>query len=70
MGLDLQAIYVFQSIMLIQYGPEWRECRRLEHLALSPTAVGGCGRMRGRMVITLCRDLLDSPDDFFDLVRL
>ena len=56
--------------MLIPYGPEWRECRRLEHLALSPARVRGYEGMQERIAAQLCGDLLDDAEKFFDLVRL
>ncbi|KAI0746059.1 cytochrome P450 [Earliella scabrosa] len=59
-----------KSIMLIPYGPEWRECRRLEHLALSPARVRGYEGMQERIAAQLCGDLLDGAENFFDLVRL
>ncbi|GJE90574.1 cytochrome P450 [Phanerochaete sordida] len=59
-----------KSIMLIPYGPEWRECRRLEHLALGPAAVKDYQKVQERIAATLCQNIMDDPANFFDLVRL
>ncbi|GJE90601.1 cytochrome P450 [Phanerochaete sordida] len=59
-----------KSIMLIPYGPEWKECRRLEHLALSTAAVKHYEPMQERVAATLCMDLIEDAANFYNLVRL
>ena len=52
------------------YGPEWRACRKLEHMALGPGAVKQYEPMQEFFAATLAREIIDDPDNFYDLVRL
>lgn len=59
-----------QSMVLKSYGPDWRACRKLEHIALSPAASKQYQPMQEKYAAMLVSEILDSPDDFYDLVRL
>lgn len=52
------------------YGNEWRECRKLERMTLSPTAVKGYHSFQEHIAAVLASELLESPSKFYDLVRL
>ena len=55
---------------LMAYGPEWRACRRLEHMALGPGSVKQYEPMQEYFAATLAKEIIDDPDNFYDLVRL
>ncbi|KAL0959324.1 hypothetical protein HGRIS_014585 [Hohenbuehelia grisea] len=59
-----------QSMPLLPYGTEWREQRKLAHMALNPTAVKKYHVVQEDLAALLCADILKTPDDFFSLVRL
>jgi cytochrome P450 len=59
-----------QSMPLLPYGPEWRACRKLAHVALSITAVAKYHHAQEALTALLLRDILDQPKRFFDHVRL
>ncbi|KAJ7146035.1 cytochrome P450 [Mycena epipterygia] len=63
MGLD-------QSMPLLPYGNEWRTQRKLAHLALSPTAVKKYHIVQEDLAVLLCTNLLSTPKEFFNHVRL
>lgn len=54
----------------MQYDAEWRACRRLEHLALSPAAVRDYQPMQERVAAQFVQELAADPDNFYDIVRL
>lgn len=55
---------------LLPYGPEWRAHRRLAHIALSPAAVRKFHRAQEDIAALFFQGLLNTPDDFFALMRL
>lgn len=55
---------------LMEYGHEWRACRKLEHMALSSGAVKQYEPMQERFAAMLAKEIIDDPDNFYDLVRL
>ena len=55
---------------LKHYGTEWRACRKLEHIALSPSAVKQYFPMQEQFAALLATEILDSPESFYDLTRL
>ncbi|TFK38918.1 cytochrome P450 [Crucibulum laeve] len=59
-----------QSVPLLPYDKEWREHRKLAHLALSPTAVKRFTGVQEDLAALLNKMLMDNPDNFFDHVRL
>ncbi|EED79605.1 predicted protein, partial [Postia placenta Mad-698-R] len=59
-----------QSMPLLPYGEEWRAHRRLAHTALSPAAVKRYHGVQEDLAALLCQRLLQSPEDFFNHVRL
>lgn len=59
-----------QSLPLLPYGPRWRACRKLAHVALSPTAVAKYHHTQEGLAVLLLTDILDSPEDFFSHIRL
>ncbi|THU99233.1 cytochrome P450 [Dendrothele bispora CBS 962.96] len=63
MGLD-------QSLALMPYGEEWRESRKLIHIALNPGAVKKYYGVQEDIAALLNKDLLDSPNDFMQHLRL
>ena len=52
------------------YGPEWRACRKLEHMALGPGTVKQYEPMQEWFAAMLAREIVDDPDNFYDLIRL
>ena len=52
------------------YSPEWRACRKLEHIALGPSAVRQYEPVQEKFAAMLAKEILEDPDDFYDLVRL
>ncbi|KAF9266559.1 cytochrome P450 [Marasmius fiardii PR-910] len=63
MGLD-------RGLVLMDFGQEWREQRKLAHIALSPTAVKKYQIIQEDIAVLLCRDILEKPEDFYSLARL
>ncbi|OBZ74343.1 O-methylsterigmatocystin oxidoreductase [Grifola frondosa] len=59
-----------QSMPLLPYGKEWREHRKLAHVALSPAAVKKYHGVQEDIAALMNRDFLDRPEDFFSHVRL
>lgn len=55
---------------VLQYGDEWREQRKLAHVALSPAAVKNYHSIQEDHAAKLSKQLLDSPLEFFDHARL
>lgn len=55
---------------LMPYSPEWRACRKLEHIALGPSAVRQYEPVQEKFAAMLAKEILEDPDDFYDLVRL
>lgn len=55
---------------LMQYGAEWRACRKLEHVALGPVAVKQYLPMQARFAALLAKEIAEDPENFYDLVRL
>lgn len=55
---------------VLQYGDEWREQRKLAHVALSPAAVKNYHSIQEDHAVKLSKQLLDSPLEFFDHARL
>ena len=55
---------------LMGYGPEWRACRKLEHMALNASVVKQYEPMQEHFAVTLAKEIIDDPDNFYDLVRL
>ena len=58
-----------QSLPLLPYGKEWRECRKLAHVALSATAIKKYHRTQEDMAALLNKALLQDPTNFFSHVR-
>ena len=52
------------------YNAEWRACRKLEHIALSPSAVKQYEKIQAKFAAMLVTDIADDPSNFYDLVRL
>lgn len=52
------------------YGPEWRACRKLEHIALNPVASKQYAPMQEHFAATLVSEIIDDPSNFYNLVRL
>ncbi|EEB91337.1 hypothetical protein MPER_10316 [Moniliophthora perniciosa FA553] len=63
MGLD-------QSTPLLNYGPDWREHRKLAHGSLSLTAVKQYHHVQENIAAVLCKELLDDPTNFYNIARL
>ncbi|KAK7461271.1 hypothetical protein VKT23_008447 [Stygiomarasmius scandens] len=59
-----------QSMPLLPYGKEWREHRKLAHVALSPTAVKKYHIVQEDLAALMMKDFLNEPQDFFSHVRL
>ncbi|KIP07601.1 hypothetical protein PHLGIDRAFT_70797 [Phlebiopsis gigantea 11061_1 CR5-6] len=59
-----------RSMILMEYGAEWRASRKLEHIALGPAAMRQYEPMQEKFAATLAKDILESPDHFYDLTRL
>ena len=59
-----------QSMALLPYGTEWREQRKLAHVALNPGAVKEYIPIQEEQSTLLNKALLEDPDDFFAHVRL
>ncbi|KDQ61306.1 hypothetical protein JAAARDRAFT_152482 [Jaapia argillacea MUCL 33604] len=59
-----------QSMPLLPYGKEWREHRKLAHVALSPTAVKKYHGIQEDLAASMMKDFLEKPKDFFEHVRL
>lgn len=57
-------------MILMEYGAEWRAGRKLEHIALGPAAVHQYEPMQETFAATLAKDILETPDQFYELVRL
>ena len=54
----------------MDYGAEWRACRKLEHIALGPATMRQYEPMQEKFSATLAKDILETPDEFFELIRL
>ncbi|EIM85219.1 cytochrome P450 [Stereum hirsutum FP-91666 SS1] len=63
MGLD-------RSMPMLPYGREWREQRKLAHVALNPSAVRKYCIVQENLASILALDILTCPEGFFDHVRL
>ncbi|EIM88949.1 cytochrome P450 [Stereum hirsutum FP-91666 SS1] len=61
---------VNQSTPLMSYGEQWRLHRRLSKPALNVVAVKKYWPLEQRCATLMCKSLLDSPDDFFEHVRM
>ncbi|KAJ3575314.1 hypothetical protein NP233_g1185 [Leucocoprinus birnbaumii] len=59
-----------QSMPLLPNGPEWRACRKLAHLALSPSAVTKYHHIQEELTVLLLKEILDAPGEFNSHVRL
>ncbi|KAI0704573.1 cytochrome P450 [Earliella scabrosa] len=59
-----------QSMPLLPYREEWRMQRKLAHSALSPAAVKKYYTIQEDLAAILAKQLIDSPEDFFDHIRL
>lgn len=68
--ITVLTLHCGKSMALKAYGPEWRACRKLEHMALSSGAVKQYEPMQERFAAMLARDIMDDPTNFYDLVRL
>ncbi|EMD36021.1 hypothetical protein CERSUDRAFT_52757, partial [Gelatoporia subvermispora B] len=53
----------------LPYGEEWRAHRKLLHTALSPTQVKEYQNMQEDIAASLCKGLLETPEDFMSLAR-
>ncbi|EIM80937.1 cytochrome P450 [Stereum hirsutum FP-91666 SS1] len=63
MGLD-------RSMPMLPYGREWREQRKLAHVALNPSAVRKYHIVQENLASVLALGILTNPEGFFDNVRL
>ncbi|EIM81797.1 cytochrome P450 [Stereum hirsutum FP-91666 SS1] len=63
MGLD-------QSMTMLPYGREWREQRRLAHVGLNATVVKKYHTTQEDLASIMLLDMLNTPEKFFDHVRL
>ncbi|KAF5344480.1 hypothetical protein D9758_014138 [Tetrapyrgos nigripes] len=63
MGVD-------QSLALMPYCDEWRESRKLTGIALNPGAIKKYQVLQEDITALLNKEILDSPEDFFQHVRL
>ncbi|KAF8958419.1 cytochrome P450 [Flammula alnicola] len=63
MGLD-------QGMPLKPYGEEWREQRKIAHVALSHGAVKKYCKLQEHLALSLCDDIIEKPLDFASSVRL
>lgn len=61
---------VNQSTPLMSYGEQWRLHRRLSKPALNVTAVKKYWGLEQQCAALMCKALLESPDDFFEHVRM
>ena len=52
------------------YGSEWRACRKLEHIALSSSAVKKYEPLQERLAAMLVCEISRNQTNFYDLVRL
>lgn len=59
-----------QSMAMMQYGPEWRACRKLEHMVLSPTSVRQYHPLQEKFAAMLAKEISEDPENFYDRVRL
>ncbi|RDB19701.1 hypothetical protein Hypma_013169 [Hypsizygus marmoreus] len=59
-----------QSMPLLPYGQEWRQHRKLAHVALNPTATRKYHSVQEDLAALLNKALLDDPKNFFAHVRL
>ncbi|KAG7089831.1 hypothetical protein E1B28_011478 [Marasmius oreades] len=59
-----------RSLVFMPYGSEWREHRKLAHLALGLTAVKKYQVIQEDITVLLCKDILETPQNFHSLVRL
>lgn len=55
---------------MLPYGREWREQRKLAHVALNPSAVRKYCIVQENLASILALDILTCPEGFFDHVRL
>ncbi|KAJ8482310.1 hypothetical protein ONZ51_g5439 [Trametes cubensis] len=58
------------SMPLLPYGAEWRTQRKLAHAALSPSAVRKYHIVQEDLAALLCKEIMDTPNDFFVHVRM
>jgi cytochrome P450 len=59
-----------QAVAFIQYGPRWREYRRLTHLAFNAESVKQYEDVQKEHALALLRSLLASPNTFDRQLRL
>ncbi|KAF9266555.1 cytochrome P450 [Marasmius fiardii PR-910] len=59
-----------KSLVFMPYGSEWREHRRMAHMALNQTAVKKYQGIQEDIASLMCRDILEKPQEFHSLVRL
>ncbi|KAH9896527.1 cytochrome P450 [Cubamyces lactineus] len=59
-----------KSMPLLPYGAEWRTQRKLAHAALSPSAVRKYHVVQEDLAALLCKEIMDTPNDFFVHVRM
>ncbi|OBZ74750.1 O-methylsterigmatocystin oxidoreductase [Grifola frondosa] len=59
-----------RSMPNLPYGKEWREQRKLAHLALNSTAVKKYHIVQEDLAALMNKDLLERPEDFFAHARL
>ncbi|EMD36320.1 hypothetical protein CERSUDRAFT_52252 [Gelatoporia subvermispora B] len=59
-----------KSMILLPYGPEWRAHRKLARMALGPTQLKEYAILQEDIAASLAEALLDTPHDFFSLVRI
>jgi cytochrome P450 len=52
------------------YGEEWREQRKVAHIALNQSAVRQYHKLQEHLALSLCDDIIQNPAEFFSAVRL
>ncbi|OCH91993.1 cytochrome P450 [Obba rivulosa] len=65
-----ELVGMHESMVFLSYGDEWRAHRRLAHAALNPTQVKQYHTIQEDIATSLAKSLLDTPEDFFSLVRM
>ncbi|KAI0315767.1 cytochrome P450 [Amylostereum chailletii] len=59
-----------RSPALMPYGPEWRACRKIQNVGLSPSAVKQYQGVQEDISALMAKEFLEKPHDFFELSRL
>ncbi|TFK68106.1 cytochrome P450 [Pluteus cervinus] len=65
-----QLMELNKGIPLLQYGPTWKQHRKLTHIALSPEAVKKYYGVQEDIASMYLNGLLDEPQKFIPLLRL